>query len=261
MSVLPAPLTPVRPAFLTRVTPVARLVAGLAFLTACLVTLDPLVPARLIVAAGVALVLWSGLPLRRIPGRLWPIGLAVLSLTAFSILLSGANSDQSLAEVARLGPVRLTGEAISAGLAVGLRLVVIALTTLLVFGPSDATSLADSLVQQWRLPDRFAYGTLASLRVAPLMAADWTTIAAARRLRGMTPRNPAARLRDMGGRLLVLLVAAIRRAERMALAMDARGFDCGLRRSHFREIRTGWRDWLTIAVGLAVAVAALFAGR
>jgi energy-coupling factor transport system permease protein len=261
MSLLPAPLTPIRPAFLTRVTPVARLVAGLTWLIACVATLDPAVPLRLAVAAAAVLVLWSGLPLRRIPTRLWPVGLAVLSLTAFSILLAGANSNPALAEVVRIGPVRITGDAVSAGLAVGLRLVVIALTTLLVFAPSDSTSLADSLVQQWRFPDRFAYGTLASLRVAPLMAADWATIGAARRLRGIAPRGPAARLRDLGGRLLVLLVSAIRRAERMALAMDARGFDCGLRRSHFREVRAGWRDWLTIAVAVAVASVALLAGR
>ena len=261
MSLLPAPLSPIRPDFLTRVTPVARLVAGMAWLTACLVTLDPIVPARLTAAAVIALVLWSGLPLSRIPGRLWPIGLAVLSVTTFSILLAGANSNPALGEVARIGPLRITGEAVWAGLAVGLRLVVIALTTLLVFGPSDATRLADSLVQQWRLPDRFAYGTLAAVRVAPLMAADWAMIGAARRLRGIAPRGPVARLRDLGGRLMVMLVSAIRRAERMALAMDARGFDCGLRRSHFREVRAGWRDWLTIAVAAAVALAVLFIGR
>jgi energy-coupling factor transport system permease protein len=163
--------------------------------------------------------------------------------------------------VAKLGPLRITAEAVWAGLAVGLRLVVIALTTLLVFGPSDPTRLADSLAQQWRVPDRFAYGSLASLRMAPLMAVDWTTIGAARRLRGIAPRGPVARLRDFAGRLLVILVSAIRRAERVALAMDARGFDCGLKRSHFREVRVGWRDWLAIAVAAAVAVAALAVGR
>lgn len=143
MSVLPAPLTPTRPAFLTRTTPVARLVAGLAWLVASIVTLDPIVPILLSIAAIVALWLWSGLPLRRIPRRLAPIGFAILSLTVFSILLSSSNGDASLAAVAQIGPARITGPAISSGLAVGLRVVVIALTTLLVFGPSDPTRMAD----------------------------------------------------------------------------------------------------------------------
>ena len=257
MSFGAAPLTAVRPDFLTRVTPVARLAAGMTWLIAAIVTLDPIVPIRLIIAAVAALALWSGLPLRRVPGRLAPLGLAILSLTAFSILLAGANADRSLAALVEFGPVRITAPAVSAGLAIGLRVVVIGLTTLLVFGPSDPTRMADSLVQQWRLPDRFAYGTLGALRVAPFMADDWTVITAARRLRGIRARGVGGRIRDAGDRLLVMLVAAIRRAERLALAMDARGFDSGIRRSHFRELRASWRDWLTIAVAVAVAVAAV----
>jgi energy-coupling factor transport system permease protein len=257
MSLLPAPLTAVRPAFLTRVTPVARLTAGTTWLVAAIVTLDPVVPARLVPAALVALALWSGLPLRRIPRRLAPLGLAILSLTAFSILLSGSNADRSIAALVEIGPLRITGPAVSAGLAIGLRVVVIGLTTLLVFGPSDPTALADSLVQQWHAPDRFAYGTLAALRVAPFLAGDWAIIAAARRLRGIQPRGVAGRVRGFANRLLVMLVSSIRRAERLALAMDARGFDSGIRRTHFRELRVGWRDWLTVAAALGVAAAAL----
>jgi energy-coupling factor transport system permease protein len=254
---LAAPLTSVRPDFLTRVTPAARLAAGMTWLIAAIVTLDPIVPIRLVIAAIVALALWSGLPLRRVPARLAPLGFAILSLTVFSILLSGANADRSLAAVLEFGPVRITAPAISAGLAIGLRVVVIGLTTLLVFGPSDPTRMADSLVQQWHLPDRFAYGTLGALRVAPFMADDWTLISASRRLRGIQARGVAGRIRDAGDRLVVMLVAAIRRAERLALAMDARGFDSGIKRSHFRELRVGWRDWTTIAVAAAVAVAAV----
>lgn len=254
---LAAPLTSVRPDFLTRVTPAARLAAGMTWLIAAIVTLDPVVPIRLVIAATVALALWSGLPLHRVPARLAPLGFAILSLTVFSILLSSANADRSLAAVLEFGPVRITAPAISAGLAIGLRVVVIGLTTLLVFGPSDPTRMADSLVQQWHVPDRFAYGTLGALRVAPFMADDWTLISASRRLRGIQPRGVPGRIRDAGDRLVIMLVAAVRRAERLALAMDARGFDSGIKRSHFRELRVGWRDWLTITVAAAVAVAAV----
>jgi energy-coupling factor transport system permease protein len=93
------------------------------------------------------------------------------------------------------------------------------------------------------------------------MADDWTVIGAARRLRGLHARGVAGRVRDATDRLLVMLVAAIRRAERLALAMDARGFDSGIRRSHFRELRVTWRDWLTLVVAGAVAVAAVAAPR
>ena len=257
MSLQTSPLEAVRPAFLTRVTPVARLVAGMAWLVTAILTLDPIVPLRLAIVAVIALALWSGLPLRRIPRRLAPLGFAIASLTVFSILLGASNSDPSLVALIEVGPIRITGVAVSAGLSIGLRVVVIGLTTLLVFGPSDPTRMADSLVQQWHVPDRFAYGTLGALRLAPQMADDWAAISAARRLRGIGSDGPASRARDLADRLLVMLVAAIRGAERLALAMDARGFDSGLRRSHFRELRVGWRDWLTIGFALALAIAAL----
>jgi energy-coupling factor transport system permease protein len=250
MSLVPASLGPIRPAFLTRVTPAARLIAGLTWLVAAIVTLDPIVPIRLTLAAVAALVFWSGLPLRRIPRRMAPLGFAILSLTFFSIVLAASNGDRSLAAVLEIGPVRITAPAVSAGLAIGL-------TTLLVFGPSDPTRMADSLVQQWHVPDRFAYGTLGAMRVAPFMADDWAVIGAARHLRGIGAGSPASRIRDAADRLVVMLVAAIRGAERLALAMDARGFDSGVRRSHFRELRVTWRDWLTIGVAFGVAVAAV----
>ncbi len=261
MSFLPAPLTPVRPAFLTRTSPVARLVASLVWLIACVVTLDPIVPLRLAAVGLVALVLWSGLPLRRVPGRLAPIWIAIASLTFFSILLSGSNGDRSLAALVEAGPIRITWPAVAGGVAIGLRVVVIAITSLLVFSTSDPTRLADSLVEQWRVPDRFAYGTLAAFRIAPFMAGDWNTTGASRRLRGLQAGGLRGRIREWSGRLLVLLVSAIRRAERMALAMDARGFDSGVRRTRFREIRIGWRDWVTVVAGLAVAAAAVLATR
>ncbi|MGZ6269526.1 MAG: energy-coupling factor transporter transmembrane component T family protein [Candidatus Limnocylindrales bacterium] len=261
MGLLPAPLEPIRPAFLTRVTPAARLVVGFAWLLVAILTLDPVVPLRLLAADLVVLVLWSGLPLRRVPARLAPLSLAIGGLVVFSVLLSPANSDPTLSPLAAAGPLRITWPALTAGLAIGLRVIVIGLTSLLVIAPTDLTNAADSLAQQWHVPDRFAYSTLAALRVAPFLAGDWTTIGAARRLRGIGGGGPVARLREAGDRSLVMLVASIRRAERMALAMDARGFDAGIPRSHYRAIRTGWRDWLTVTVGLGAALASLVLPR
>jgi energy-coupling factor transporter transmembrane protein EcfT len=46
----------------------------------------------------------------------------------------------------------------------------------------------------------------------------------------------------------------------MALAMDARGFDAGRRRSRFRPIRLGVRDLVVLVAGCAVAAVAAAAG-
>lgn len=261
MSFLPAPIEPIRPAVLTKVAPVTRLVVGLAWLAIVVVTVDPVVPARLCVAAVLAIVLGSGLPLRRVPRRLAPLGIAAVGLGILTVLTYSPDPGAASDSVARIGPLSVGLPALAAGLALALRLVVIALTSLLVVAPSDSTRLADSLVQQWHVPERFAFGTLAALRIAPLLAADWNATAAARRLRGRAPSGVRGRAAATGGRLLVLLATAIRRAERTAIAMDARGFDAGVPRSRYRPIQLGWLDLAVLVSGLAIGAAALLVGR
>ena len=256
VSLLPAPLEPTRPGLLQAAAPVTRLFVGIVWLLAAAVTVDPTVPARLCLAAVAALVLLSGLPLERVLRRLSPLIVAAAGLAVLTLLVHPSNADPSASAVV-VGPLRLSAAGLGAAAALALRLAVIALTSVLVFGPSDATRLADSLSQHLRVPDRFAYGTLAALRIAPLVEHDWVTTGAARRIRGLEPSNPVSRLAGAPSRLLGLLVSAIRRAERMALAMDARGFDSGIPRSRYRSSRLGSVDAIVLLAGVAIAVAAL----
>ena len=118
---------------------------------------------------------------------------------------------------------------------------------------TDSTKLVDSLVQQARVPERFAYGTLAAYQAIPRFAEDLATLRQARRIRGLS-----------GGwhpRLLVsLLVLAIRHGDRKALAMDARAFG-SVPRSAYRVVVWGAYDvWIALA-GLFVAWAVLVIGR
>jgi energy-coupling factor transport system permease protein len=259
VSFLPAPIEPVRAGLLTRVTPATRIVVGTSWLLVAVLAAGPVVPAALGVSAALALVFASGLPLERVPARLAPLWLAALGLGLLTLVMYPGNADPAVAALVRLGPLRITGPALVAGVAIALRLVVIALVSLLVFATSDPTRLADSLVQQWHVPYRFAYGTLAALRIVPLLVADWAAIRSVRRLRGIEPHGLRDRVAALGGQLLVLLVAAIRRAERMALAMDARGFDSDRPRGVYRPIRAGSLDLAVLVAGFALAGAVFLA--
>ena len=253
MSFLPAPLLVRSSAPLARVTGVTRLAAGVLWLVAAAAVPDDRGELVLLVTAVIVLVAWSGIPLRPLPRRMWPVALGALGLGLTAALGNAADRDLALPTLLALGPLRLTPPGLEAGLALALRVLVIGLTSLLVFAPADLTRLADALVQQLHLPDRLAYGSVAAMGLAPRTAADWQATGSARRLRGLAPRTPAGRLAAVPGRLLVVLVMAFRRGERLALAMDARGFDSGLPRSRYRPVRAGPLD----AVVLAVAVAAV----
>jgi len=257
VSFLPAPLA-VRPtAPLARVTGVTRLLAGMLWLVGAAAVSSARAEAVLGLAAVLALLLWSGIPLRPLPRRLAPVVLGALGLGLTAALGNVANRDLGQPQLVAVGPLRLTEPGLEAGLALALRVGVIGLTSVLVFAPADLTRLADALVQQLHLPDRLAYGSVAAMGLAPRIAADWQATGAARRLRGLAPRTPPGRLAAVPGRLLVVLVMALRRGERLALAMDARGFDSGQPRSRFRRVRAGRLDVVVLAAaGLVVIVVA-----
>jgi energy-coupling factor transport system permease protein len=194
-------------------------------------------------------------------GRLRPGGIirgaaalwvAALSVGFFNIVFAAANVDPTTAEMARLGPLRLTEPGILGGLGLTARIVAIAIVGVVFAQTTDSTRLVDSLVQQARLPERFAYGALAAYQAIPRLSRDLATLRQARRIRGLRGTwHP---------RLLVsLLVLAIRHADRLALAMDARGFGSGPR-TRYRIVEWTPVDLVAVVVAIACAVLALQIG-
>jgi energy-coupling factor transport system permease protein len=80
----------------------------------------------------------------------------------------------------------------------------------------------------------------------------------ARRARGVDAgRNPVTRVRLFGATTFALLVTAIRRATRLATAMDARGFDSSAQRTIARPQHFTAADAALVLAAAAVGAAAL----
>lgn len=240
-------------AVLGRVSPLLKLGLAAAWLVGLIVTLDPR-PPLVLTGSALGAAVWLG---RVAPGDLarglLPLWFAALWIALFNTLFSPANSDPSQHELLRFGPFRVTDPALSGGAAIGLRVVAIAATSVLFARTTEPTALVDSLVQQARLPERFAYGALAAYQAVPRLSEDLLTLRQARRIRGLRS--------SWHPRVLVgLLVLAVRHADRLALAMDARAFGLG-RRTRFREARWGRVDLAVGGSGLSVLVLALLASR
>jgi len=248
------PLAPDPSARLARANPVAKLGAALVLMLALFASLDGVT--ALIVLAGLGAMLpSSGLRARDLVGRAWLIGAAAVSIGAVNVLFAAEQAGPILVEV---GPIRIGAETLLNGVGLALRLVAIAGAGVLATATSQPTELADSLVAQLRVSPRFAIGALAGLRLVPLMAREWQTIAMARRARGVDAgRNPLVAARLFGAQLLALLVGAVRRAGRMALAMDARGFGAADCRTSARVMRLHGSDWALIGGAAILAVVAV----
>jgi energy-coupling factor transport system permease protein len=248
--------TPLRPnpsAVLARANPVAKLGAALLLMTVLFVSVDPVTP--VVILVGLAASVWlSGLAWRTLIARTWPILLAALTVTLVNALLAAPTAN----EIFRIGPVGLSAESLGSGAALGLRVLAIAYTGVLAVATTDPTELTDSLIQQLRLSPRFAVGALAAVRLLPVMAGEWQVISLARRARGLeSGRDPLAAVRLFFGKLLTLLVGALRRATRLAAAMEARGFGARNCRTIARPQRMRARDWWLIAGAAALGLVAI----
>jgi energy-coupling factor transport system permease protein len=190
---------------LARAHPLAKIAAGLVVMLGLFVTVDAVTSGIMLVAL-LAAIPASGLPPRALALRAAPLVVSACGIGLFNALL---------------GTHGLAG-----GVALALRLMGISLAGILATATVDPTELADALVQHLHAPPRFVVGALAAYRLFPLFTREWDTLGLARRARGIeADRTIGQRLLAFPGRALGLLIAAIRRATRLALAMDARGFD------------------------------------
>ena len=81
------------------------------------------------------------------------------------------------------------------------------------------------MVQQLRVPYRIGYTALAAFRFVPRFGHELEVIRQAHRVRGAHGgRGPFSAMARWAGYIVPLLAGAIRHAERVALAMDARAF-------------------------------------
>ena len=207
----PAPDVP-----LSRVNPVAQLVALLVVTLVLLTSLDVVTPS-VVVAAELCLLPAAGLHRPRdLWRRTWPLLLGAGSVGLVNVLLG----DDTTA---------------ATGVGLALRVIGLALPGVLLVASTDPVRLADALTIHWRVSTRFAFGALAGLRLIPLLVTEFEAVRLARRTRGVSAgHSPIARLRLLAGIGFTLLVGAVRRGSRLATAMDARGFDSGIPRTNAR---------------------------
>jgi energy-coupling factor transport system permease protein len=242
---------------LARRNPVAKLAAAFALTLLLLVAADPVAPGVALVVL-LAAVPFAGIRYGPLLRRMWPLLVGAVGVFVVTLLFTTRRGGAGSAVMAALGPVSVTAESLDAALGLAVRLVALALPGVLAFATTDPTDLADSLIQQARVPARFAIGALAALRLVPLLAAEWEALTLARRARGIDAGwSPVARLRLFAGTTFALLVGAIRRGTRLATAMDARGFDSGAPRTVARPQRLGPGDAALVVGAVALGVAAL----
>jgi energy-coupling factor transport system permease protein len=188
--------------------------------------------------------------------NLWRLRTIALSIFAVSFLLWTLTLPGQTLLVAA-GPLVITQEAALLGLARALRLL-----SFLVVGIAFLTVTS---VEQFSyglrclgLPFRVGFSITLAFRLAPLFIDAAEQIANAQRTRGLDldAGNIFTRGRRYVPLLVPIIVAGFRRADGLAVALEAKGFGLPGRRTYLAARGLGWRDALLLCSVLSLTISA-----
>ncbi len=244
--------------FIHRLNPSIKLLA--VFLVVMVLTLaqDPYTPGIFLLLTLVTLWAVGRIPLKVILKSTWPLLILTIPFFIFNTLYFDVSKVPHPHVWFRLGPWLVAREGATSGLALSLRILAFIACSLFFVVTTDPSDFALSLIQQARIPYRLGYAILVAYRFIPLWTEELETIRAAHKVRGVGKRGGLrGQLREWQRYAIPLLASAIRKSERVAIAMDSRAFGSTPNRTYYRELHVRRADWAFLAAVLAL-LAAIF---
>jgi energy-coupling factor transport system permease protein len=203
-----------------------------------------------------AMLLLGRLPAGQVLRSLLPFLLIALSFVVLNAIFHRPLPSETL--LFSIGPLTVSWEGLEIGLSIGLRVLCLVSTSLLFVATTDPQELVLSLIQQARLGYKLAFALLVAYRFVPLFADEYANIRAAAQVRGLgSDGGFFARFRSLRRDAVPLLASAIRRSERLAIAMDSRAFGVYPTRTYRKTMKVTRRDWLFFVCTLGLSAALL----
>jgi energy-coupling factor transport system permease protein len=239
--------------FLYPLNPLAKLGAPLPAMLLLVFVRDAATPAAFLLLS--YLILLVGVTFtRRVATALVALPVAAAAIGfGFALWTDPSKVDQSVV-IWQIGSWTLYGGALAVGFATGLRIAAIVALALIAGLSTTGPDVVRASVQQLRVPYRIGYTALAAFRFVPRFGHELEVIRQAHRVRGAHGgRGPFSTLARWFGYVVPLMAGAIRHAERVALAMDARAFGAHADRTERHIVPFRARDVVFIALFLAAS--------
>lgn len=208
------------------------------------------------------LLMWIGvlvvqLLFSRIDWKLWILFMLPFFVTAFGYFWTTLvfAEDKSGPVVWSIWSINITEVQLNHALSLSFRVLAFSGLSLLFALTTNPVTFILSLMQQMKLSPKIAYSILVGYQFLPVLKDEFVQIQQAHRLRGaVQEKNAIRRLLHMRKILLPMLAGAVRKAERAAFAMEARGFTGDKRNSFYKVIRMGKVDGYMVSVFMLLLV-------
>lgn len=141
------------------------------------------------------------------------------------------------------GVFRISEESFYRGIHLGFRALDYGLIGLIFALTTHPVRLFYSLMQQLHFSPKYAYSFMAAIRLLPIIWEEFQTIRMAHQVRGFNPgKGWKGFQRRMSAYAVPLLAQSIRRAYRIAVAMEAKRFKVDQKRTYYYQISIGRWD-------------------
>jgi energy-coupling factor transport system permease protein len=244
-----------------RVDPRVKLLATLFLAASISVILDA--PVYLLIS----LLLMAGIFLARIPLRLVAVNFRpFILLAAITFLLHLLFSSHGGAEIISIRGLEITDKGLIAGGMFAWRIFLFFALVTLFNLTTDPIDISDALVRlmgplkRLKIPvDHLGLVVFMAFRFIPLLFEEARMIYAAQLSRGFNPKGGLVkRAKNAVPLMTAVFMASIRRADNMALALEARGFYPGRERSSYRLFKIKPLDIIILAITFVVLILAVW---
>ena len=206
-----------------------------------------------IIAGLLLMLLLSKITVSGIMSNLKPF-LILVSITAVYHLIFSARDTDTLANI---WGFRLTSGGVQMAVSFSLRVLVFVFLAFFISLTTMPTDMAESLVRGLR-PLKKLGVPINDLALITVLIEEMDTIRKAQIVRGVDFSGGLFnRARKFVYLLIPVFQSSLRRADDLALAIEARGYVSGAERSSYKVFKAAARDWLFLIISIATA-AALF---
>lgn len=243
--------------FIHRLNPTLKLAGIMTLMVAVTMAFDPWTPLAFFLLGIFMLRVLARVPVRRFirPLLLFMV-LGALGFISANAFFYTPLPGRPVTILWQAGGVRIVLEGIRVGISLTLRMLAIVTLSILFVATTDPTDFVLSLIQQARFPFRLGYGILVAYRFLPLWRTELEIIRAAHRIRGAGERPTLrGRWEQLQRYAVPLLASAIRKSERVAIAMDSKAFGALPKRTYYRDVHVRRMDWAFLAGCVLAAVA------
>ena len=171
--------------------------------------------------------------------------------------------------VFEFGFVVITREGLLTAAFTALRLIMLIIGTFLLTYTTSPIALTDGLermlnpLKKIRLPiHELSMMMSIALRFIPTLIEETDNIMSAQKARGadFETGGPVKRAKAILPLIIPLFIIAFRRADELAVAMESRCYRGGEGRTRMKELKTTWRDWLTLLCAASLIAATVLLG-